>query len=213
MVYQFSLIISALYAVARFKKAGRSLKMICLLIWLGLLTEALGLYAAKVYRNNYPVYTISVYIEFTLICLYFNYSVEALKKSNAGIYIAVIGVLLGVVNTYSLQPLTTLNSNFLFLECLVVVCLSLFAIYELLLIDRDDLVLHRTVNFWMTFLLFFYQCSSLSAWGLYDKFGNDYAQSAAGLDISLLSINIITYLSYLLIFFRHSKLKLTDVQY
>ncbi len=210
--YWGTLFTVAFYLLFRFHRVDRAAKIICLLIWLGFLTEGIGYYAAWKYHNNYPVYTPSIFIEFVLISLYFNFSVPVLQKKNVGIYIAAAGVLLGVMNTLFLQPIDTLSSNFIFLECLVVVCFSLFAIYRLLRIDSDKLELQRKVHFWLPFILLFYQCATLSAWGVYDKFGDD-AEDAKMLDFSILIINIITYSSFGLIFFRYPKMKAIHVQY
>lgn len=209
-LYELSITAAAIYVGFRYKKVNRSTKLICLLIWLGFLTELIGLYAAKIYHNNYPVYNISCYFEFIVISLYYNYSIKTLREKHIGIYIAVGGVILGIINTLWLQKLTALDSNFLFLECILVVSMSLYSIYRFALFD-DEMNLHQQVHFWIAFILLFEQCASLSSWGFYDKFAEEDAGKAVILDETVLSINIITYLSFCALFFRYPKLKGTDV--
>ena len=119
-------------------------------------------------------------------------------------------MILGILNTLWLQKLTALDSNFLFLECILVVSLSLYSIYRFALAD-DDLKLYQQVHFWIAFILLFDQCASLSSWGFYDKFEAEDAAKAVILDESVLTINIITYISFCILFFRYPKLKVTDV--
>lgn len=208
LIYKITLLAVSIFVAFKVRGVDKASKIICNLIWLGLITETIGLYAAKQYRNNYPVYNISIFVEFVLISLYFNYCVAQLRKRNIGIYIAGGGIILGIINTLFLQPLvTTLNSNLLCLECLVVVCLSLYSIYGLLRIDDDNLQLQKEIHFWIPCIMLFYQCSSLWSWGMYDSFGNNDKEKAAILDIFVLSVNIISYLSLGVLFFFYSKMK------
>ena len=209
LVYRIIICIVSIYLPLRFKKLDKASRVICLLIWLGLATETVGYIAAKYYRNNYPVFNIAFFAEFALMALYYNYSLPVLRKRKLGIYIAIAGVLLGILNTLFLQPLkTTINSNLLFLECIMVLCLSLFSILKLVTLDREDFHLQRKVHFWLPCILLFYQSATLSSWGLYDKLGENEKEKGAMLDVIVLSINIITYLSYGLVFAYYPKLKL-----
>lgn len=214
LVYRVTISIVACYAIFRFKKLDNATRVICFLIWLGLITESAGYYSAKNHGTNYPVFNVAFYLEFVLMAIYYNYSIPVLKKRNLGIHFALAGVMLGILNTLFLQPLyTTINSNLLFLECLMVLCLSLFSIYKMLTLDRDDFHLHHKVHFWLPCILLFYQSAALSSWGLYDKLGDSEQEKAATLDVIVLTINIITYLSYGLVLFYYPKLKLVDHEY
>lgn len=211
LVYRFTLAIVAFYAIFRFKRLDKATRAICLLIWLGQATEFAGYVSAKAYGTNYPVFNVAFYAEFALIAVYYNYSIAVLKKRNMGIYFAAAGVVLGILNTLLLQPLcTTINSNLLFMECLMVLCLSFFSIYKMLTLEREDFHLNRKVHFWLPCILLFYQSATLSSWGLYDKLGNSEQQKAAMLDVLVLAINIITYFSYGLVLVLYHKLKLVD---
>lgn len=207
--YRITLGIVAFYAAFRFTKVDKATRVICLLIWLGMATECFGYYTAKNFGTNYPVFNIAFFFEFALIALYYNYSITVLKKRNLGIHFAIAGVLLGIMNTFFFQPLlTTINSNLLFLECLMVLCLSMFSIYKMLTKEIEYLQLHRKVHFWLPCILLFYQAATLSSWGLYDKLGDSEQEKAMALDVIVLSINIITYLCYGALLLYYPKLKL-----
>ncbi len=213
LLYRITILTVAVCIIFRYKRVDKASKIICWLIWLGLLTESIGYYAAKVYRNNYPVFNIAFFAEFTLMSLYFGYSNEVLRKKRIGIYIALSGIVLGLINTFSFQPLfTTLNSHLLFLECLVVMSLAALSFHHLLVADDVNMKLQRMPHFWFPCILLFYQCATLSTWGMYDKLGSSDAEKAASLDISILTINIITYLSYGAVFFFYPKMKVHYVQ-
>jgi hypothetical protein len=193
--YLYWAILAALsvYAMLRYRQTDRAAKLICWFIWLGAVTESAGWYTAVRFRNNFPVYTISCWIEWVLIALYFNLTIDTFKKHNTGVCLAVAGLILGVLNSIFLQPLSRTNSNFLFLECISIVCLSLYAIYRLLCLDNDNLNLQRKVHFWFPGIFLFYQITSLWTWGTYDYFVTTAESQTALINICLLSTNIITY--------------------
>lgn len=208
LVYRIVVITVAFYAILQFKKLNNAMRVISWLIVLGLITETTGYFVAKYYGSNYIVFNLAFYLEFTLIVIYYHYSIPVLRKRKLGIYIAIAGVVLGIMNNLLLQPiLTTINSNLLFMECLTVFCLSFFSIYRMLTSDRGHLHFPRKTHFWLLCILLFYQSATLSSWGLYEQPGYNKQEKAAMLDILALIINIITYLSYGLVLFYYSKIK------
>lgn len=204
--YNLVLLLVSVFAIFYFRKMDRASRIICVLIWIASLTEALAWYSAKRFRTNLPVYHIFSYLEFILVCLYFNYSIATFRRRNIGYYIALTGIVLGLANTIFLQPLNTLNSNFIFLECLCIVSMSLYSLYRLLLVN-DNLYLQNNTHFWVPCVLIFYWCTTLFSWGMYDFFAGLLQKKIGMLNICLLMVNIITYLAYATIFFLPSKIK------
>lgn len=204
--YKLVMFLVSVFAIFHFRKMDLASKIICILIWVASITEALAWYSAKRFHNNLPVYNVFSYLEFMLVCLYFNYSVSTFRKRNIGYYIGFAGIILGVLNTIFFQPINTLNSNFIFAECLCIVSMSLYSFYKLLLAS-DNLYLQSNTHFWVPCVLIFYWCTTLFSWGMYDFFAGLLQDKAAILNSCLLSVNIITYLSYATIFFVPSKIK------
>lgn len=204
--YNLVLLLVSVFAVFNFRKMELASRIICVLIWIASITEVLAWYTAKHFHNNLPVYNIFSYLELTLVCLYFNYSIDTFRKRFIGYYIALAGILLGLLNTIFFQPLTTLNSNFIFVECLCIVSMSLYSFYRLLLVS-NNLYLQNNTHFWVPCVLIFYWCTTLFSWGMYDFFAGLLQEKTAILNICLLMVNIITYLAYATIFFLPSKIK------
>lgn len=211
-IYWAVLTASTGYTLWSYKRVDKASKVICWLVSLGLLTEVAGYLAVRLYQNNYPVYNVSLYLEFVFICLYFNYSIDRFRKWNTGIFIAIAGVILGVVNACFLTSFTTsLNYNFMFLECLTVVCIAPYSMFRMICIEDDNLRLQRKTHFWLPAVLLFYEFSTLWSWGFYPKLGNNNEERAAVFDMALLSVNIITYAAYATLFFLYPKMKRVHV--
>lgn len=189
----------------------RPSKMICILIWLVLLTEMAAWYAALKWKNNMPVYTIYGFLEIALICLYFNYSIRIFRKRNIGIYIAAVLIFMGILNTLFLQEIRTLNTNYIFLECISIVFLSLFSIYRLIIEDNSKLNLKNEVHFWIPCILLLEWCGNFLSWGLYDYFLNEMKESVYILNYSLYVMNSIVYLAFGFVFFLYPKMKSAHV--
>lgn len=182
-------------------------KIICILIWLVFITEVLAWYAALQFKNNMPVYLIYGFIEIALISLYFNYSIKVFRKYNIGFYIAAVVIFMGILNTLFIQPLKTLNTNYIFLESLIVVSMALFSIYRLIIEDKSNLKLNKEVHFWFPCIFILEWCGNFLSWGLYDYFQKEMKDSAYILNYSLYVVNIIVYISFAAVLFFYPKMK------
>jgi len=209
-VYFSTLFIAVIYSIVRFNKLDRAGKYICGFIWLSFLTESMGWAAAFAFANNLPVYTISNILELCIISLYFNNSVRKLNVYHIGVLIGITGVVLGGLNIVLLQPINTLNSNFVFIECIVVVCLCLYSIFTMLMSD-EEVTLHKEFHFWIICILLFYQCASLGNWGLLNYFIEFLPDKLIFWHIALVLVYTITYISLIILFYYYPKLKKTDV--
>jgi len=156
-----------------------------------------------------PVYAVNRFIGFAFISMYFNYSIDIFRKHYIGYFIAVIVILTGVANSIWYQPLDTLNTLYIFLECISVVCMSLYSFYRLLL-TNTTIRLHERVHFWIPCIFVFNWCGTLSCWGLYDYFRKGITEKLPILNISLVSVAILTYLAYGILFLSYPKMKSID---
>lgn len=205
----FALLLCLVIALPfRYKEVDKASRFICIMIWIGFLAEIVARYASKKYHNNMPVYTINRFIEFALVSLYFNYSIDTFRKHHIGYIIAAAGIAIGVANSIWYQPITTLNTLYIFLECIGIVCMSLFSFYRLLL-THTTLRLHNRVHFWIPCIFLFNWCGTLSSWGLYDYFRSGHYDKTPILNISLVFVGILTYLAFGIIFLLYPKMKST----
>ncbi len=207
-VYLILLFLLTILAVIRFKQFDKATRMIALLIYLSLTTELIARYFAR--GNNHPVYNISCFIEWGLVCLYFNYSISNFTKLHLGWYFGITGIVLGLLNLH-LQPIEKVNSNFLFLECMGICCLSFYSVYRLMLLDDINIKLQRKVHYWIPFILAFYQCGALWSWVAYSYY-EGINKKATGLLHVLLILNcMVIYSAFAVIFYLYPKLKKTHV--
>lgn len=153
-----------------------------------------------------PVYTIYRFLEFTLVSLYFNYSIDTFRKHGIGYFIAAVGIIVGVANSIWYQPINKLNTLYLFLECIGIVCMSLYSFYRLLL-TNTTLRLRERIHFWFPCIFLFNWCATLSSWGLYDHFRTAVKDKIPILNISLVLENILTYLAFGIVFLLYPQMK------
>lgn len=206
--YILVLLCISLLLPLRYRQADKASVFLCLLIWLVFFTEMTAMYAASRYHNNMPVYAIYGFIEFVLVSLYFNYSIDTFRKHNIGYFIALAGIIIGIINSIWYQPVFTLNTIYIFLECIGIVCMSLYSFYRQLL-TGTTLRLHERVHFWFPCIFLFNWCATLSCWGLYDHFRNTVKDKIPILNISLTFVNILTYLAFGIVFLLYPKMKST----
>src|SRR6218665_2485027 len=205
-VYLLVLFLLSVLAAWRFPKTELATRFISGFIWLGLLTELTGLYAAYNYSSNAPIYNVSCIIEFGLICLYFNYSISFFQRNRIGIILALLGIGAGITTIIAFDCFYTTNSNFLFLECMGIICMSLYAIFKLLLLNTESLQPYRKVQFWVPLILVLYQVGSLWSWMMYEYYRLIGDNATHNLHHMLLSNGILTYLLFSLFYLYYPTL-------
>jgi len=200
------LVITFIFGVSRFKFFDGPTKILLLLISIETINEIIAFFFAKEYNNNYPVYNIYSLIELFIISLYFNFSIDLFRKWNIGVYIGIIGIIVGLINLYYLQSINTFNSYFMLFEAFCIIGMALFAFFRLLL-KYEQLVLLQYPHFWfITFLLLFWSVTFL-LWGCYkiliDKLGSRMWIVNMGLWI----VNLIMYAGIGVVFLLYPKMK------
>ena len=204
--YVASLLYAIIISFYRFKKIDSASRILVLLICCALINECAAYYLAKKYADNLSLYSIYCFVEFGLICLYFNKIIDVFVKKNIGVYIGVGGILFGVLNLVFIQSLDSLNSYFLFFEGLSVIGMSLFAFFRLLL-KHDSLHLYRYHHFWfISCLLFFWSITFLN-WGLYDYFNMKFQYEAWKINFALVIVSAITYFGIGCVFLLYPKMQ------
>jgi hypothetical protein len=204
-VYDMVLLLSCICAICYFRKVDKATRTLCLWILTGGITELLAWYFAMKYKNNLPVYAFYSIVELSLIAFYFAYSVKFIRRHRLHFIFIAASTLMWLVNVRWLQPLNSINSNFIFIECLITVCLSLYALYRRLLIYNHSLI--KKTHFWIPCILLLYCCGTLWNWGFYDFFFKHYPDRTVILSICILGMNILTYSAFTLILLFYSKMK------
>jgi hypothetical protein len=202
-----SLIFSCLCCLWRFKEIDKASKVMSVFIWLGLLTELVAFFFARKFHFNLPVYIVYSFIEYFLLCLYFNYIIDVFQEDNIGIYIGLFGLAVGVFDLLFIEHFHNVNSNFLFFEGLIVIGLSLKA-FARWLSDEDFFYVHKYPHFWFICILIFFWTITYLSWGLYFYCNKRISEIAKLINFALLIVNIITYFGLGSIFLLYPKMKI-----
>jgi hypothetical protein len=204
--YLIALVFACICSLYRFKKIDAAARILSALMCCALINECAAYYLARQYHNNLPLYAFYCFLEYGLLCLYFNRIIDVFVKRGIGVYIAIGGISLGILNLVFIQNINTLNSYFLFFEDLSVIALSLFTFFRLLL-KHDSLHLYRYPHFWfITILTFFWSITFLN-WGLYDYFNLELRQEAWKINFGILLVGIVTYSGFGLVFLLYPKMR------
>lgn len=147
-------------------------------------------------------------LEFFLLTLYFNYTIDIFKKKRIGFFIGIAGVILGLLNLLFLQSPNTINSYFFLFEALIVIGMSLFAFFRMLL-KNDSLNLYKYPHFWLTSILLFFWNVTFFSWGLY-YFTMEFRQVAWTINATLMIAGSVTYFSLGLVFLLYPKMKMSN---
>ena len=204
--YFASLAFATACSIYRFKLLDSGSKVISILVCCALINEGVAYYFAKKFHNNLPVYSIYCLLEYGLLCLYFNNIIDVFIKKNIGMYIGLTGILLGLLNLTFLQHWNSYNSNFLFLEDLAVIGMSLFAFFRLLL-KHDALNLFKYHHFWFICILIFFWSITFLNWGLYNYFNLKLQHAAWKINFGITVVGVITYLSLGCVFLLYPKIQ------
>lgn len=205
-MYFISLFFACSCGLIRFSKLDKAAKILALLQCFVLFDEIAADYLARKYHNNLTLYSFYSIFEFTILCFYFNNVIDIFKKKKIGTYIAIVGIILGIANIVFLQRPGMFNSYFLLFEGLMVIGMSLFGFFRLLL-RYDSLNLFQYAHFWFISILLFFWSVTFLNWGLYDYINKELTLSAYNVDAALDIVSTITYVCFGLAFLLYPKMK------
>jgi len=208
-LYLFVLIFTFICGIYRYITLDTASKFLVILIGVTAICEIIAFIAAIKLHNNIPVYTIFSLIEFGLVCLYFNYSIDVFRKNYIGYYIGCAGIALGIINILFLQGLNRMNSYFLIFEGICIICLALFSFLRLFL-KQEQLPLHKYHHFWFATILVFFWSVTFMNWSLYDFLAARHSNKMLIINISILIVNIITYTSISCVYILYPKMQKGD---
>jgi len=185
------LVLSFFSGISRFRRLDIAGRILVLLLLAEFVNEVVAHAYAKKYLNNMRVYNIYSILEFALLSLYFNYSIDVFRRMKLGYYIVVVGLIFAVINYTLIQQINTFNSYYLFFEGFTTITLSLISFYRLLMYN-EDLKLSRYHHFWFTAVFLFFWSITFLSWGVFPLMFKN--KEVIGQMISFIWIvNIITY--------------------
>lgn len=153
-----------------------------------------------------PVYAVYCPVEFAMISIYFNSSIDVFRKYHIGYIIGCAGVVVGVLNIVFLQGLYILSSYFLVFEGLFIIGISLFSFFRMLLKD-DSLHLYKYVNFWFTTILIAFWSVTFITWALFNYFTYHKHAFLSSLQTLITTIGTLFYFCISLVFLLYPKME------
>jgi hypothetical protein len=209
VLYRLMLVIALCSSIVRYKGMDTASRVLCFLLGISVITEIVAYYSAKKYHTNLAIYTIYTLVEFSLISMYFNYSIDFFYKHKLGIYIGAIGLLLGVANIIFLQPINQINSYFLFFESITIIAMCFTAFARLTML-HDQLQLLKYHHFWFLIIITFFWCSTFLNSSLYKYIVFTLGKNGWILLTLNLIENIVTYCSFAIVFLLYPKMQQQD---
>ena len=159
----YSCLLSYLFASIigwlNYRFLDQAARIIVILLSITFLSEIIGRILYILGSEQSYAYHFYCVIDFFLMAYYF---IIFLKFPTTKIHLKAIALLislLGILNCKYLQPLNTFNSNMLMLESFVVIGMSMYALYRML-INNELYDILNYPHFWLwTFFLLLYSCS------------------------------------------------------
>ncbi len=204
-IYYFTLLFAFFCSAYRFRQLDTASKILFLLICCAIINECAAYYFAKKYQNNLILYNVYCFVEFGILSLYFNNSIDVFLKKNIGVYIGILGIILGILSLVFIRHSNSINSYFLLFEGLSVIGMAFFAFFRLLL-KHDSLHLYKYPHFWFNSIFVFFWSSTFLAWGLYYYINIKLQQSAWEINTALLIVSSIMYTSLAVVFLFYPKM-------
>ncbi len=195
--------IAGVYNVRELDKASITLLLLMLVTFVN---ERLANYCIQKYHNSNVVYGLFNPIQLLFIALYYNLSVDKFKRNNYSLYIGLLATVFGLINYFWIQTPFKMNNFFLILESLIVIALSLFSFYRMLLED-ETLILTKYPHFWFTSILLFFWTATFFIWGLYDYMTITLGIGKRLIHSVLLFVNVIHYVGIGTVFILFKKMQ------
>jgi hypothetical protein len=205
-VYIAILCFAALVGLFRYNSLDKATRLLVWYICFTFLTEAAGTIMSVVYkRDNVFLYHIYSALQFSLISFYFNFSDERKTLNRSGWLIVIAGIVACILNSVFLQPLTELNTNFIVLESFLIIGMSLFAFYRLLI--SDELAVFSMPRFWFSSIFLVFWSFTFFYWLVGDTIHKMMPGKAIWLNLMIWFINIVTYSAIAGVFLSYKKMK------
>lgn len=196
------LVLSVIAGIINFRVYDTGVRILLFLLTITLVSELMSLFLLETKERRYTAYHFYNVMELSVLSLYF-LKVTGLYKLWRFLSLAVLFIVAGILNAVYLQPIHTLNSNFLSLESFLVICMSLYSIYKMLLNDEIDNIAFYP-HFWISAFLLLYFSTTFVYWSFIKMLyatRSPYYTLAEYIEI-IMNIVCYTGLFFILIYYR-----------
>jgi hypothetical protein len=207
-IYLVILCFASFAGLVHYKKMDKPTRIMVWYVVITLISESIATYAAFVFKNNLPVYHFYNLIQFLLLSLYFNYSAEKQHFKLSGWIIGLTGIIFSIVNSvYFQHPTKELNTNFVIIESFLIIGMSLFSFYRLLV--SDFIYIHLSPKFWFSAILLVFWSFTFFYWLVGVIIYKSMPNMSFWLDAMIWFINIVAYSAIAAVFLFYNKMKPT----
>jgi hypothetical protein len=161
-VYMLVVFATCVTGFIRYRMIDRGTVVILVVLVLTIMNEVLSSLGGQfTYYKSYFYHVFNL-LQLMLITVYF---ANTIKFRNKGVIALVCFsyFVLEVLNVIFLQPLAKLNTNFISLECLLVVPMALYTLFKILIDDSVEKI-QAYVHFWLWTILLLLFSSSFFFW-------------------------------------------------
>ena len=153
-IYLALILLMGIWGLYNYKTTNSLQKLIILLLVATGVNELCTVILPYLKINKNPLYHIFSVVEISLTTLYFLKTIHVRKYSLYARLSSILWIVLAIINFSFFQPLHKINSNFLILECVVIISMSIIALYVIFCDDTiTNIVKHDLFWVWVCFLV------------------------------------------------------------
>lgn len=160
-------VVCSLIAIVQFKKLPGAMKIICLLVFGGALTELTARYFTIRFRNNHIVYSVNYLLELILMFLYYYECIPALRKYRVKAPALFLFVAIALFNAFVIEEGIALKLNFAMFSSIIIIGLSFWSLHNIIIRNNDRRLVYN-LNFWTASIWMVYSFLSFSFFGCYN---------------------------------------------
>jgi hypothetical protein len=196
--------------VKRYTSFDKATRLILYVAIVSFVIELIALYTEIKYRNNLPIYNIASVIYLLLLGLYFSkiitlFNTDAFRKLYS---IAIL--LIWIATLFYEKSLFVLNSAFMIIVGIVVICFSILSIDNIVSVQsKRYFKLTTSIHFWFAVVFLFYWCITILQWGLY-KYFSEKISGYEYINLALSLVSTLVNIAFGMLFYNYPKLKQAD---
>ena len=186
------------------KKVDTNALIILALLFVSTATELINFLFVHLKKEKMYMYFVFNVFEISLITLYF-LSVFKYYRLLRFIFLVLIYIAMEVLNMALFQPILSLNTNFIIAESFIIIAMSLFAVYKILIDDTIEKI-WLYPHFWLWTFIFVYFSTTFFYWSFIKMLYKSHSVFFEVAEYFSLSINIIVYTGIGLTFLFYPKM-------
>lgn len=202
-LYLFVIAVAFIIGLLRYRRLDKASQIIVIFVASGLLSEIVAItIIAPYFKTKNPTYHFYNVVELSIITIYFLKTIKKYTRS-LSLFLICIACVLGLANCMLLQPIETMNSNFITVECFLIIGMSFYALYKMLV--NDNINLQTYIHFYFWIVLLYYFSATFCYWSLIKILYKNHSIFYDVAEYTQIISNIATYLGIGICLLRYPK--------